>query len=223
MSGSRVLRQFRGALSPASIADGMNAAAANALRLVEDAELLLANDRLPTAVSLAILAIEETGKLGVLRQLSVALDEKVIKSVWKDYRTHTVKNAIGGVTEMVTSGATRLIDFRPLFDRNSEHSSVLDALKQIGFYTDCVGDAHWAEPTAAVDKKLAEAIVQSARTLVPRSPTTAREIELWVEHLGPVWNTPEMFSAAVAYYSAMRSEGLDCHDPAEMEAFFSIN
>jgi AbiV family abortive infection protein len=41
----------------------MNAAARNAARLVSDAEILLGAKRYPSAAALAVLAIEESGKL----------------------------------------------------------------------------------------------------------------------------------------------------------------
>jgi AbiV family abortive infection protein len=45
----------------------MNAAIANAQRLAEDAQLLLDAERFPSAASLAILALEEAGKVIILR------------------------------------------------------------------------------------------------------------------------------------------------------------
>jgi ABC-type branched-subunit amino acid transport system substrate-binding protein len=53
---------YRGALSAAQIAAGMNAALRNARRLVKDARVLVETGAFPSAASLAILAIEEAGK-----------------------------------------------------------------------------------------------------------------------------------------------------------------
>ena len=69
------LDQYRGTLSPQQIADGMNAAERNAARLLNDAELLLREERHPSATAMAILAIEEAGKNTILRQLSTAKDD----------------------------------------------------------------------------------------------------------------------------------------------------
>jgi len=44
------------------------------MRLVEDAKLLLANDRLPSACSLAVLSIEESGKASILRRIACSGD-----------------------------------------------------------------------------------------------------------------------------------------------------
>ena len=56
------LDQYKGRLLPEQIAEGMNAAVRNATSLVDDANLLLERKRFPSAVALAILAIEEAGK-----------------------------------------------------------------------------------------------------------------------------------------------------------------
>jgi AbiV family abortive infection protein len=53
----------------------MTAATENATRLVTDAETLLADDSIPTAMSLAALAIEGAGKVSILRALAVARTE----------------------------------------------------------------------------------------------------------------------------------------------------
>ena len=64
---AKKLDGYRGKLSSAQIADGMNAAVANARLLLEDAKFLLERMRYPTATSLAILAIEEDGKTALFR------------------------------------------------------------------------------------------------------------------------------------------------------------
>ena len=52
---SKKLNAYRGPLSAAEIVAGINVANANAFRLVEDAQALLAAGRCPTAASLAAL------------------------------------------------------------------------------------------------------------------------------------------------------------------------
>lgn len=66
------LPQYKSKLSAAEIAAGINAASTNANRLADDAELLLENDRYPSALSLAILSIEESGKVSILRTLALS-------------------------------------------------------------------------------------------------------------------------------------------------------
>ena len=66
------LSQYRGKLSPAQIADGMNAAIRNARRLSDDARTLFDLERYPTAASIAVLSIEESGKVSILRLITAA-------------------------------------------------------------------------------------------------------------------------------------------------------
>ena len=71
--------QYKGKLSAHKIAEGINAALQNANRLADDAELLLEHKKYPSAACLAILSIEESGKVSILRELSIARDGKDLK------------------------------------------------------------------------------------------------------------------------------------------------
>jgi AbiV family abortive infection protein len=135
----RPLALFVGRLSPAKIAEGINAAERNAKRLAQDARFLLEAKRFPSAAALAILAIEEAGKAHVLRGMSVAKTDDEVKKTWKEFRSHTRKNVLWTLREMIQGGARKLDDFGPMFDPNSDHPYILDQLKQLSFYTDCVG------------------------------------------------------------------------------------
>ena len=130
MSSVRTLESYRGKLSPSEIAEGMNAARENALRLAEDAELLLEQGRFPSAVSLAILSIEETGKVRVLREFSLARTDKERSTSWRAYRTHTKKNIGWILPQLIAAGARTLEELRPVFDESSDHPFVLNQLKQ---------------------------------------------------------------------------------------------
>ncbi len=181
------LEQYSARLSSAEIAAGMNAAAANSRRLYEDAALLLAQSRFPSALSLAALSIEESGKLPILRSLAVAPDQKELSSTWRAYRNHTRKNTAWPFLKMFLEGARRLGDFRPLFEDGAEHPYLLNNLKQLGFYTDCLGRRHWAVPNDVIDQDIAEDIVNIAKLLIPKREVTEREIELWIKYVKPVW------------------------------------
>ncbi len=146
------LPQYRGELSAAEIADGMTAAAQNATRLLDDATTLLAAGRCPTAISIALLAIEEAGKIAV-------------------------------------------------------------SFKQLGVYTDCVGQRVWFRPTDLMDEELArEFIENTAKPLLEpvQRDFSAREVELWQEHLGPAWKKDEktVGAAMVRWAAALQAEGL---------------
>jgi AbiV family abortive infection protein len=89
------LTQFTGRISPQQAADGMNAAERNARRLFEDAQRLFEAGRFATAASLAILSIEESGKVSILREIVLARTEDEAREGWRQYRRHT-KTALRG-------------------------------------------------------------------------------------------------------------------------------
>jgi AbiV family abortive infection protein len=217
----RKLPQYAGRLTPAQVAAGMNAAQANARRLLASAEALLAANCYPAAASLAALSIEESGKTGILRELALAHDDQAAAAAWRRFRYHTSKNAIWLVPQKVAAGARFLEDFRSLFQPESEHPSVLDKVKQLGFYTDCLGDAHWSSPEQVVDEPLARSLVAIAGCLTSQHEVTESEITLWVQHMGPVWGGPLdlMRRALVTWYAELLKLGLHDGDPKDMAEF----
>jgi AbiV family abortive infection protein len=198
-------------LTPAQIAEGMNAACSNANRLASDAALLLEARRYPSAMALAILAIEESGKKSILRRLAVATSDEEHADAWRAYRSHTSKNVLWDLPSLVAAGARKLEDFRPLFHEGAEHPYLLDMLKQIAFYTDCLGNAHWSVPSEAIDETLTQSIVQTAKLLAGSPDCTAKEMELWIEHTAPAFATKEatfLKQSLVSWYQAMHAHGL---------------
>jgi AbiV family abortive infection protein len=206
----RPLALFEGRLPPTKIAEGMNAAERNAKRLAQDARLLLEARRFATATAVAILAIEEAGKSHVLRGMSVAKTDEDVRRAWREYRSHTRKNVLWTLSDMVRYGARKLDDFGPMFDPESDHPYVLDQIKQLGFYTDCVGKGKWAEPEIVIEENLAKSLVETAERLASEHFVTPQEIELWVKHMGPVQGgSLAWFKKAFEnYYAELQEKGL---------------
>jgi AbiV family abortive infection protein len=204
------LDQFRGKMSAAQIAAGINAARRNAARLAYDARLLLAQERFPSACALSVLAIEEAGKASVLREIALARNDEELNDAWRQYRSHTSKNRMWPLVEFVLKGARKLQDFAPLFHDDAEPPVLLDQVKQLSFYTDCLGKAHWSSPENVIDKALASMLVVTSELLGKGDDVSERKIELWIEHLSPVWrHTNEAMEKGLAdWYSAMQAEGL---------------
>jgi AbiV family abortive infection protein len=189
MPNKNKLDAYKGKLSASEIAAGINAANVNALRLANDAQKLLETGSFPTAASLAALSIEESGKVSILRQLSTATTADEIKASWKSYRSHTRKNVQWLLPELAVKGARTLEDLRPLFDENAEHPFILDQLKQLGFYTDCLGNKNWSIPSNVINEELSQSLVKTAKLLAGKSEITIQEIELWIEHVGKESNS----------------------------------
>lgn len=218
------LSQWKNTLKPPQIAEGMNAARVNAQRLLSDAKILMESGSYPSSLSLAILSIEESGKVSVLRQLALARDGKELKEAWKAYRSHTKKNAAWIFPDLVRNGARKLEEFGEMYSDFSEHQTMLDNLKQISLYTDCLGKAHWSQPSEVIDHDTAEAILGIARLMSSRRIHTTREIELWVQYLGPVWKTSmnSMKRALLEWFKAMNQEGLSDESELPIEQFIGL-
>jgi len=201
--------QYRSRLTSAEIAEGMNVARENAERLAEDARLLFENDRYASALALAILSIEESGKEGVLRGLAVASTDKELIGHWKDYRSHTKKNMTWLLLDMVSQGARRLEDFLPMFYPNAEHTEMLDSLKQLCLYTDSFRKGVWSVPEKVISKEIARSILYVAEIFCQTREIKTEEIDLWIQYLKPVWHSEvERNNALIEFDKEMRRRGL---------------
>jgi AbiV family abortive infection protein len=219
------LDSYKGKLSADQVAAGINAAIKNAKRLSEDASLLFEAGRFPSAASLAILSIEESGKVSILRSLALAKTSEDIADAWRDYRSHTKKNVSWLLPQLVEQGARKLDDFKPLFEESSDHPYVLDQLKQIAFYTDCLGRAHWSMPQEVIDESLAKMLIQVAKILARDKHVSKTEIELWIKNIGPVWKRDPswMKQALCNWYREMQDVGLAPAGENKMDKFIRGN
>ncbi len=72
-----------------------------------------------------------------------------------------------------------------------------------------------------IDEALARQLVSIADLLARKKTVTRREMELWVEHMQPVYGAPlhEMKAALIRWYTAMREAGLSTDDDRKVESF----
>src|SRR3989442_5369225 len=205
-------RQYVGRLTPRQAAEGIQAALANARALLSEAELLLGHGRWPRAVALSILAIEEAGKPALIRALLLARNDGELSDEWRAYRSHVQKNINWILPELAAKGAAVLEDLRLIVDPTSDHPHILEALKQVAFYSDVYGECRWSIPAQAIDEDAARRFVALARLLAsgPEAMTTEAELELWVKHMAPVWkgDMSDMKQALVACYAEAEAHGV---------------
>lgn len=209
-------------LSAAELAEGMNVAVKNATRLVSDSEALFKLGSFSTSCSLSILSIEESGKVSILRGMAMAQTDEEWKARWKDYRSHKRKNYAWLLPDLVQTGARTIDALSPLVDKNSAHPTYLDQLKQSGFYTDFFSSGRtWASPERSINQHLAESMLTRARSLVSSRVHTAREIELWTKHLGPVGrlDLASMKRGVLEWHKEMIAEGLSDDSAETWETF----
>lgn len=215
----KVLNSYAGPLTPEQISEGIAAAQANALRLLDDARLLIDAGRFPSAAALAILSMEERGKTIILKRLAIVRDPADLKAAWRDYRSHKAKNAGWIIPQLVKQGATTMLSMADSVNPTAEHAAVLDALKQVSFYTDCLEKGHWSIPTEVIDEDLARSMVASAEMMWGGRSITVREVEMWTQIVGPHYNESGMAAAVVQWQHAMLEEGLSETEPEKLAAF----
>jgi len=199
------LNPYSGVLELASIANGMNAARRNAIRLANDAEALLERGSFATAAALAILALEECGKNSILRHMAMSAAPESTK-LWREYRSHTSKNFLSMATDIMHRGGRRLEDFLECCSSAGQKDrEVIDALKQVAIYTDCLGNAHWSEPANVISQNIASAFVRDAKLMAEsENDVSVRELELWRKHLGDA----KSFTGLCEWALAMEEENL---------------
>lgn len=213
-----LLPRCGGRLTIQEAADGMNAAIQNAARLIRDAEILFQNERYATALSLSILAIEESGKVTIIRFLLACPDDQ-IKSAWKDYRNHRAKNVAWILPDLVRNGARTLGGLREAANRDGEHTAILDLLKQVGFYTDFVGKRNWIKPDEVIEKDITESILQVAKTLSKDREITTEEMRLWLKNVGPDSEYGLTKAGLDAYFSEAVQAGIVDDDSKTTKKF----
>jgi AbiV family abortive infection protein len=199
-------KQYRGYLTYEQIVAGMSAAAQNAARLADDADSLIQLHRFPTAGSLALLSLEESDKVRILRSMATAIGQEDVLRVWKSYRRHTDKHSLTLLLQLSREGARRLSDFRDcVTDDGLDERQVYDSVKQLGFYTDCLGNANWSIPVEIIDEELARALVKGAKIVSERKHQgTVRELELWAIHM----RTGDTRQNLLTWAKAMEADGL---------------
>ena len=217
---------WRGRLTPAWAADGINAAIRNAKRLLTDAHKLIQSGSYASALSLGVLAIEEVGKRGIIERILLARTDQQLKEHWREYTSHTAKNNTWVVPNLVMSGAQHIDDFRILADNESPHPYVLDDFKMWGFYTDCRGTL-WSEPEKIVTAEIAFEVLRLADKVTANvREVTEEQMALYVKHLAPVWVEDLSKADSKAVREALKAYMKECQQhgwlpkEADIDSFF---
>lgn len=206
---TRIWQQFKGTLTPRQIAEGMAAAQKNALRLLEDARLLLDARRFSSASFMAIIAIEEYGKLPILDTMVYTPPDE-IKKKWQAYRSHRHKNQRWVLPQFADSGLKSIEEFASATNPDAPHTQLLDELKQLCLYTECREGVRWSEPSTFSSEKMAIDLISFAERLISDKPVPVELLEIEAKHLLPAAGAPpeEWKRAMKAMFDEARSAGL---------------
>jgi hypothetical protein len=120
------------------------------------------------------------------------------------------KNVIWLMPQLIAEGARKFEDFQALFEAGADHPYILDQIKQISLYTDCLGEAHWSEPNEVIDKDLATILTQVAEILANKEEVTAKETELWIKHTSRIKHGTfkEQKESMLHWFAEMQELGL---------------
>ncbi|WP_158803944.1 AbiV family abortive infection protein [Acidisoma sp. L85] len=211
---------YQGAVSASQAAAGMNAALRNSRRLLGDAELLLSAERWASAASLAVLGLEEAGKMSVIRVLCTTTEPAALKKQWKDYHLHQAK--MEGPIGFNPDGKvlTAPNDLKAAIAERTKLIKQIDKIKQSGLYTDCYPDSfgkpYWVEPVTQVTEDAARDLVAILSKLLSDKPdVSVREMELFHEYISPALDDLDKSKRLVRWMVAMEAEGLMSRDETE--------
>jgi AbiV family abortive infection protein len=204
--------QYNQNLTPKKAAEGINAIKSNAHSLINDAELLFEHGRFERATALSILAVEEAGKVSIIRSILLEDDQKELNKEWKRFRNHLDKNWGLAFFEAVQHGNKHFDELKSLLSDEKSKKS-FEYLKQLAFYTEYFKNKKWSTPDKIIDKNLATSILRSAKVFVgdkKSSVSTKEELELWVKHMKPVWkkNNTLMKQAIINFYKEAEEKGI---------------
>ena len=159
--------------------------------------------------------------MSILRHFAMARDLPDWRRIWEDYRNHRSKNVGWILPDLVAAGARDLDSLHLAAQADAEHTALLDNVKQIGFYSDCLGNAHWSEPEKVIDRRLAQMLVKIADLFAAKEAVTSEEMELWISHLGPAYGSTleTMKEALLNWYRAMNDAGLLPQNDTLVEPF----
>lgn len=208
----RIWPQFKGYLTLKQITEGAAVAQKNAIALLEDAKLLFAARRFSSASFMAIIAIEEYGKLSILSLMAIT-PHNDLKERWRAYRTHTGKNSSWVLPELVDSEPRTIEDLAAITSSDALHPQMLDELKQLCLYTDCLDGVKWSSPDdipSVAPEELATYLLNAAQRVISDTPFSEELLELEAKHLSRVAGTSvaEIKLAFEAFSSEAREKGV---------------
>lgn len=195
------------------IAAAINATRRNGRALVEESRILFAAGRYARAGALAILSIEEAGKINVLRCVAVARSAEERENFAKDLTSHREKNSHWIIGALRQNAPFPMLVLSALEGKDGGHSKYLDKLKQATLYTDIIKDGSCREPKDVMNGALAEELINCAEELLPDVVTAPQELELLRNHFSQCENFYDLVEAIGGFLGELKTEGYLTSDP----------
>lgn len=127
----------------------------NAIELIEEANILLDNNRIPRAFTLFQLAIEELGKCAMISSYILENDNSKIEKLLKDLKKHKIKTnySIGYdmmVYELLSEKHKKTLIESTIF--NTNNIPIVDDFKNYSLYTSIVNN-EFKKPSEIINRE----------------------------------------------------------------------
>lgn len=138
-----LFKKYNGKLTLKQISEGIYFCIENALNIFGDAYILIKANRFPRALSLLLIAIQEAGKVNILKNMLTisAGEQKRWKEEWQKFRKHEVKNSLGQSIEISSEfqDSPGEAFWQQLLYINY-FASAREKVRQLGLYIDYIAD-----------------------------------------------------------------------------------
>ncbi len=199
MASHRAVPQpFTGRISPADAARGARVTQADALRLIEDAKLLLQAARFPTAAMVAVMALDEMSRVFQVLTLSTIDGSEQLVAAWKEFRGDRRTFPWSMIQPVEGEDSAR-----PMGD--PELAGMLSFIRKLGSRADFIQPGLWVDPAELVSAELAASIVASVESIcVAIEPDS---LELWSEALRSLPRNATAGMALARYRAMLETAG----------------
>ena len=159
-----LFKKYNGKLTIEQISEGIYFCIENATNIFGDAYILIKANRFPRALSLLLLAIQEAGKVNILRNMTMisTRDQKPWKKEWKSFRKHETKDFLGHSIKISSefNDSPGEAFLQQLLYKINNSASERERVRQWGLYIDYIAvDKKWWSPNE-INKKIVK-IVES--------------------------------------------------------------
>ncbi len=162
---------FAGRPTIATAMEGTRLLHANANRLLNDAKLLLREQRYPGAAMMAVMALAEISRMFHPLTLATMESPHRLREGWRQFRTQCLDfpwSALPGHAPGVEPG------------EDSELNEMLAFIRKLGGGVEIIDPACWMDPKELVSAELARSIVMTAEMVCGR-PIETRAMAAWIE------------------------------------------
>jgi len=154
------------------ISEGIYFCIENATNIFGDACILIKANRFPRALSLLLLAIQEVGKVNILKNMSMipSKNQKLWKKEWKNFRKHDTKDSLGHNIKIFSefNDSPGEYFWQKLLYKTNNFVPEREKVRQLGLYIDYIAsDKKWWSPNE-INKKMVKMVESEVINILSR-------------------------------------------------------